>query len=113
MRGSETLSVRTDLKAIANEYIPAKGVGKQDPPREVGTISTEEMQKIAKLFLAMGVHLPPGADPAPGGAEVEFGVTIGDQRVSLRKPSYAVNGDPNWSAASMFFDELRKKFIPQ
>lgn len=113
MRGSETLSVRTDLKAIANEYVPAKGVGKQDPPREVGTISTEEMQKIAKLFLAMGVHLPPGADPAPGGAEVEFGVTIGDQRVSLRKPSYAVNGDPNWSAASIFFDDLRKKLIPQ
>ncbi len=113
MRGSETLTVRSDLKAITNEYVPAKGVGKQDPPKEIGTISPEQLQQIAKLFVAMGVHLPPRTDPAPGGAEVEFGLTIGDQRLSLRKPSYAVNGDPNWSAASIFFDDLRKKFTPQ
>lgn len=110
MRGSQTLTVRSDLKVIASQFEPAKGIGKQDPPRELGAISPAQLQTVAHQLLAVGVHLPPPNPPGPGGAEVEFGMTVGEERLSVRKPSFSISRDPNWSAASLTFDAIRKSF---
>jgi hypothetical protein len=109
MRGSQSVQVMSDGRVITSAFVPSKGIGKQDPPVEVGTVEPEYVAEVAKALLAAGAHVA-GPEPAPGGAEVELGVTMGDVRQSVRKPSFNAARDPNFAAAMKLFDDAKKRF---
>jgi hypothetical protein len=109
MRGSQSVQVKSDGKVLTSAFVPSKGIGKQDPPLEIGTVEPEYVAQVAKALLAAGAHLV-GPETAPGGAEVELGVTMGDVRQSVRKPSFNAARDPNFAAAMKLFEDAKKRF---
>jgi hypothetical protein len=110
MRGSESFALLSDGSAKTWAFVPSKGIGKQDPHKVVGHVDATTLAEAARLFLAIGVHTPPADPPPPGGAEVEFGVQVGEAKASLRKASFAIKNDPNWQALHAKYEALKKQF---
>ncbi|MGC3966812.1 MAG: hypothetical protein QM775_05395 [Pirellulales bacterium] len=113
MRGSESFALISDGSAKTWAFVPSKGIGKQDPHKVVGHVDVATLAEAAQMFLAIGVHTPPADPPAPGGAEVEFGVQVGEAKASLRKASFAVKNDPVWQALHVKYEALKKQFAPK
>ncbi|MBA4018397.1 MAG: hypothetical protein C0483_14620 [Pirellula sp.] len=111
MRGSESFALLSDGSAKSWAFVPSKGIGKQDPHKLVGTVDAATLAEVAGLLLAIGVQQPPADPPPPGGAEVEFGVSVGDAKSSLRKASFAIKNDPAWLAVHAKFEALKKSFV--
>lgn len=110
MRGSESFALLSDGTAKSWAFVPSKGIGKQDPHKVLGSVDAATLAEVAKLLLAVGVHRPPAVPPVPGGAEVELGVSVGEENASLRKASFAIKNDPAWQAAHLKFEAIKKSF---